>query len=468
MALSSAETLKPWVPGLRQRLYLRDDPLKRTSLKKALYEHRRRRAIYDPQPYHHIMKPILQLSFDWASREHAFAWRDTATGNTDSGVVSADPERFRDWFDRLRQCFPGQPFEVIVEMSKGALIWMLKDYEEVTIFVLNPICSANFRKACRPSGAKDDAGDAALWLDYLNKHRDQLQPLRFGGAEHRELDRLCRHRRDLVNEQTRLFQKAQAILGEYFPQAMEIAGPENTKCFRAFLKRWPDLPSLQRARAQTLRNFFIEHRIRHRASIERRIRAAAEAVTVTTDESIVRPARLRLAAVLAMLEVVADAIARYDQGIEAFMHEKIPTWQVDLVKSFPGAGACFTPRLIVAMEATAELEQADRASAFVGIAPVTKQSGKKAQVYRRYSRPVFIHQTFVEYANLSRRKCRWAQEYCRQRKLRGEKHWSIMRSLAFKWMRILMACWQTRQPYDENRHMNNLCKQQSPYAQKAA
>ena len=37
-----------------------------------------------------------------------------------------------------------------------------------------------------------------------------------------------------------------------------------------------------------------------------------------------------------------------------------------------------------------------------------------------------------------------------------------MRSLAFKWIRILYRCWQTRTPYDESRYLNALRKRGSP------
>jgi transposase len=414
------------------------------------------------------MNRVLQLSFDWASQEHSYAWLDTVSGATGSGVVQANPERFRHWFDQLRARFCGYQIEVIVEMSKGPLIWMLNDYEQVTIFVLNPICSANYRKACNPSGAKDDASDAALWLAYLDKHRDQLRPLRLGEPKYRQLDRLCRDRRDFVHTQTRLLQKTQAVLGEYFPQALEIAGKENTKLFRAFLKRWPDLPTLQRARKQTLEKFFVKNRVRNRASIERRLAVLEQAVVLTPDESIVKTARIRLLGLIAQLEVVADTIAQYDQAIEEFMRQNIPTWQCELVKSLPSAGDRFAPRLIVAIEAMAELRDPDRASAFAGIAPVTKRSGKKTLIHRRLSRPKFLHQTFVEYAHLSLRSSLWAQQYYDQRKQRGDHHWSILRSLAFKWMRIFLKCWETRQPYDENYHIQNLSSRLSPYAPKAA
>jgi hypothetical protein len=35
----------------------------------------------------------------------------------------------------------------------------------------------------------------------------------------------------------------------------------------------------------------------------------------------------------------------------------------------------------------------------------------------------------------------WARAYYDRQKARGQQHHAIIRSLAFKWMRILFRCW---------------------------
>jgi hypothetical protein len=47
-------------------------------------------------------------------------------------------------------------------------------------------------------------------------------------------------------------------------------------------------------------------------------------------------------------------------------------------------------------------------------------------------------------------------------KARGMGHDCALRSLAFKWQRIMYRCWQTRTPYNETRHFQQLCQRQSP------
>ncbi len=47
---------------------------------------------------------------------------------------------------------------------------------------------------------------------------------------------------------------------------------------------------------------------------------------------------------------------------------------------------------------------------------------------------------------------------------RGTGHHAILRALAFKWLRILWRCWQTRQDYDQEKYLQQLEKRRSPIA----
>src|SRR5690349_3897861 len=43
----------------------------------------------------------------------------------------------------------------------------------------------------------------------------------------------------------------------------------------------------------------------------------------------------------------------------------------------------------------------------------------------------------------------WAREYYEQQCAKGKRRNTAVRSLAFKWIRVLFRCWKTRTPYDE-------------------
>jgi len=52
--------------------------------------------------------------------------------------------------------------------------------------------------------------------------------------------------------------------------------------------------------------------------------------------------------------------------------------------------------------------------------------------------------------------------YYDQQKAKGKHHQTIIRALAFKWIRIAFRCWKTKTPYDETKYLNALKKRNSP------
>ena len=74
----------------------------------------------------------------------------------------------------------------------------------------------------------------------------------------------------------------------------------------------------------------------------------------------------------------------------------------------------------------------------------------------RWSAPRFLRQSLVEWANQSIYHSTWAAAFYSQQKAKGKAHHAILRSLAFKWIRILWKCWQDRTPSDEARYLKRL------------
>jgi transposase len=129
----------------------------------------------------------------------------------------------------------------------------------------------------------------------------------------------------------------------------------------------------------------------------------------------------------------------------------------ELFAALPGAGPVFAPRLLAAFgEQRERFDSADQVQSYVGIAPVTERSGNKCWVHWRLRCPKFVRQTFVEWAALSIPNSYWAHTYYRQQREKGSSHQAALRALAFKWIRILYRCWQTRTPYDEATYLNAL------------
>jgi len=68
-----------------------------------------------------------------------------------------------------------------------------------------------------------------------------------------------------------------------------------------------------------------------------------------------------------------------------------------------------------------------------------------------------------EWAQHSMARCAWAHKHYDAQRARGKGHQAAVRSLAFKWIRILFRCWKDRMPYDENRYTESLgCRSAAP------
>jgi hypothetical protein len=57
---------------------------------------------------------------------------------------------------------------------------------------------------------------------------------------------------------------------------------------------------------------------------------------------------------------------------------------------------------------------------------------------------------------------RWAAAHYQQQRAKGSAHHAAVRSLAFKWQRIIWKCWQSRTPYNEAIYEAALKKRGSP------
>ena len=203
------------------------------------------------------------------------------------------PHVLHGWVAQLRERFGGRPVGLAIEQRRGAVIHALMQYEFLVLYPVNPKALARYREAFHPSGAKDDPTDAALLLDLLCKHRDQLRAWRPDTVTVRTLQLLCEHRRKLVNLRGGLTNRLTSLLKQYFPQALDWVGALDSRQACDFLRKWPTLAAVQRARPTTVRRFYQQHNCRRAPVIDTRLDEMATAQPLTTDPANRRHARAR-------------------------------------------------------------------------------------------------------------------------------------------------------------------------------
>lgn len=402
-------------------------------------------------------EPVRQfaafIGIDWADEEHAVCVLDGPRLRRE--VLPHTPEAIAAWAAGLAREFGNQPVAVMVEQSRGALLQALMQYPQLVLFPINPKQAARYREALVHSGKKDDPTDAECLARFVREHHRQLRAWKPADAVTRQLAQLVELRRKAVESRKQTTQQCQARLKQYFPLALDLV-PGNAGdalCF-AVVERWPTQQALARANPATLRKFFAQHGRRNAEQVNELIARIRAALPLTTDRAIIDPNALAVKFLVKELRVLEAAVAEFDAAIaECFAAHP----DAELFRSPPGAGAALAPRLLVAFGADRDrFASADEVQAYSGIAPITKRSGKSRQVTKRYFCNKFLRQTFHEFADHARKWSTWSKAFYEHLRARGHRHHAALRSLAFKWIRILFRCWQNRQPYDESRYLKQL------------
>ena len=383
------------------------------------------------------------------------------------GKVATDPAALLAWVDTLRRAQPEGQIAVCIEQPCANIASFLGQFDFIDLFLVNPVLIKNYRDSFHTARPKDDVKDAASIARFLYERHAGLEPWRPASAELRRLRAYLEHRRLLVDGVTETTNRLTAALKLYYPQALEMAGDKlGAPLACRFLNRFPDLEALQSTPAAELRAFYYANACRRQKVVEKRVGAASTAVPITTDEGIIVPQRELALFLVRQLELLRPQIARYDALVAEIMggHE-----DAAIFEALPGAGPNLAARLLATFgDDRSRFPTPESAQRLSGIAPVTRQSGKKLSVHRRYTKrtcPHFEHQTFIEWAGQTIRRSAWARAYYDRQRDKGSGHWAAVRSLAYKWIRIVHRCWTDRVPYDEAKYIAALQRSGSPVAE---
>jgi transposase len=400
------------------------------------------------------------LGIDWADQKHVWCLQAAGAAQRESGELEHKPEAVEAWVGQLCQRFANRPIAVAVEQVKGSLVFMLSKYEPLHLFPVPSAMAANLREALYPSGAKDDPRDADLLLELLLQHRNKLRRLSPDSEATRRIQNLVEERRNLVDEKTAQTNRLTSHLKIYFPQMLDWFERLDTELVCALLERWPTLEELQKVPSARLRAFFLKHRCRDQELIDRRLMGIRQTIPAIRDRAVIEAKSAVVKVSAQLIRSLVRGIADLDRKIEEAAAAHPDFFIFD---SLPGAGAALAPRLLAAFGSQRErYGSAREVQSYSGIAPVTVRSGKKKWVHFRWACPKFLRQSFHEWAGHSIAHSEWARCYYQQQRSKGKEHHAAVRSLAFKWIRVVFRCWKDGVAYDESKYLAALAKRSSP------
>jgi transposase len=406
--------------------------------------------------------PAAWIGWDWADQHHDL-FLESAEGQTQRIKLPHQPDRLHSWLKELGQRFGHRKVVLAIEACQSALLPIFVQYGFLELYLINPKSLARFREVVRPSGSKSDDLDCRLACQLVKAHRSLLSEFVVEDELTRELALLVGYRRDLVNERSALANRLKTILKAYYPCAVEMLQDDTTSALAAdFVLKFPTLRALQQSAQHQVRKFFKGHGCRLTQGLEERLDSVAPAVAVTEDAAWNNPHSFMACAVADQLKAVIGRVEQIEERI-CVIAQQHPNHA--LAQSLPGAAAVLEPRVMAVLGTRADAyPSAQNLAVRDGVAPRRIQSGNSCLIIRRLAKPQFEHQTWIEYAKSSLLTCAWARAFVEAKTNAGKSYYTAIRALAYKWIRIIHACWEQGTTYDEAIYLAALKKSGSPYA----
>src|SRR5215212_4290796 len=88
-------------------------------------------------------------AIDWADQRNFWRLLPAGSRGSEAGELENTPEAVESWAVALQQRFGGGPIAVIVEQSRGALVYMLTKYPHLVLFPI-PATAAGYRETFAP------------------------------------------------------------------------------------------------------------------------------------------------------------------------------------------------------------------------------------------------------------------------------------------------------------------------------
>jgi transposase len=401
------------------------------------------------------------LGIDWGSATHEFC-----LGRADGRIVgtrtvthsAADVHAAFQWVCQQTGAAP-EAVAVAIETRSGTLVETALDLG-FAVFTLNPKQLDRFRDRFSAAGAKDDARDARVLEDALRTDRRafrRVQPEDPTVLQLRELTRLVD---DLQVEERRLANRLRQQLYRVDAAWLTVSPAADEPWLWTILAKTPHPAAWATLSARHIGGILRRHRIRRLqpAALVEGLRQPRLGVAAGVPDAVA----LRVASLVPQLRLVheqgvrsarqiaqlLDTLAGPDDG-EPHEHR-----DVEILQSLPGAGRMVTATMLA--EASGPLAARDYATlrAYAGAAPVTKRSGKRQLVHMRYACHPRLRNALYHWARTSIQHDPAARAYYAALRARGHQHGRALRSVADRWLRILIAMLSSRTLYDPGRPLH--------------
>jgi transposase len=399
---------------------------------------------------------------DWAAEIHAVCVMDAAGKIVAQFTIAHSADGIATLIRRLARFGLPAEMQVAIERPNGRLVDLLLEAGHPVVPV-KPNAIKAWREGEVLSGAKSDAGDAAVIAEYLRLRQHKLTVAVPYSGQTRALRTVVRTRGDLVQTRVATANQLTALLEDSWPGAAVIFADIESPIALAFLARYPTPESARHLGEKRMAAFCSSHHYTGRRTAAELLERLRSAPAGTTGQAVTVALRDAVLALAAVLTALGAAIKNLDRSATVRLGEH-PDGEI--FTSLPRSGQISAAQMLAEWgDCRQAYEHPDSIAALAGCTPVTKESGKYRSVHFRWACNKRFRQAMTAFADNSRHASPWAAQIYDTAIASKKDHPHAIRILARAWIRVIYRCWHDEIPYDPARHR---AAQQLPASQQAA
>ncbi len=390
---------------------------------------------------------------DWAESHHDISLVDETGAQLAKLRIGDDQAGYRALLDLLADHGddPDHPIPVAIETSRGLLVAALRTGPR-QVYAINPLAAARYRDRHGVSGKKSDAQDAYVLANILRTDRDMHRALPADTDLAKAITVLARAQQDAVWNRQQLGNQLRSLLREYYPAALTafqhktggLARPDA----RAVLAAAPT-PAVAAKLTKPQLKAALKRGGRQRsfdAEVER-LQQIFRARQAHHPDLVEQAMGTQMLALLRQLDAACLAEADLAEAAQAAFHRHA---DAPILLSFPGIGNQTGARILAEIgDDRTRFTDARGLKAYAGSAPVTRASGKKTYVGRRFVKNNRLANAGYHWAFGAFNNSPGAGAHYRARRESGDWHAAAQRHLFNKLLGQLHHCLRTDTPYNE-------------------
>ncbi|WSS99833.1 IS110 family transposase [Streptomyces phaeochromogenes] len=397
---------------------------------------------------------LIYCGIDWAERTHDVALVDDTGELLAKRHIADDAAGYKILIELLAEYgdTKDNPIPVAIETSRGLLVAVLRTGKR-KVYAINPMAAARYRDRHSVSRKKSDPGDALVLANILRTDMHAHRPLPDDSDLGRAIAVLARAQQDSLWNRQQLANQLRSLLREYYPAALDAFATWTNGLCR------PEARELMKAaptpiRAARMTSTQLQAALK-RSGRKRGIEAEADRIRdifradwahqpLLVEDALGK----QMLALLVQLEAACTAADDLAKAVE----EAFPQHpDAEILLSFPGLGIQLAARILAETgDDHTRFADARGLKAYAGASPITRASGKKSSITRRWVKNDRLNHAGYLWAFAALRHSPGAGAHYRRRREHGDWHAAAQRNLFNRMIGQLYHCLQHHKLFDEH------------------